>query len=123
MAAVVVPKPMDTISKCRLRLSLSVALGACLVSWLVIGETSPFADYFLWHVGIPNLWSSLHVFPYLLMMIVQPSFFEDVLLYGSVFLQWLLIGYVLARLVCRTGQGGAADNLSINPPTADKAEE
>ena len=92
---------VNSISKCRVRISLAVALFACLISWLIVGETSPLADYFLWHVEIPNLWSALHVVPYLIIMIFRPAPFDEAITFILVFLQWLLIGYVLARLICR----------------------
>jgi hypothetical protein len=115
MAAVLVPEfPMNATSKCRLRLSLGVALGACVGSWLIVGETSPFADYFLWHVEIPNLWRTMHSVQYLIIMIFRPQILEEVILYVSIFVQWLLIGFVFARLVCRRHQPEPRE-LSIYP--------
>lgn len=92
---------MTTIAKRRLTFSLGVALCACFVSWLIVGEASPLSDYFLDHVEVPNLWSALHVVPYLIMVIARPPFFEEGVLYLSVFLQWFAIAYLTAKLIWR----------------------
>ena len=93
---------MNTVWKRRIRLSFGVALSACLLSWLVVGETSPFADYFLAHVGVPNLWRTIHTVPYLIMVIFRPAVWGDPILYLLVFLQWLLIGFLLSILILRS---------------------
>jgi hypothetical protein len=92
---------MNAIWKCRGRLSFGIALSACLLSWLVIGETSPFADYFLRHVEVPNVWRAIHTIPYLIMVIFRPAIMAQVILYLSIFVQWLLIAFALSLLVCR----------------------
>ncbi len=98
------------ISKCRTILSPGIALGACFINWLIMGESSPLADYFLYHVEIPNLWRVLHILPYLFVVIFRTQIIEVAIYYFLVFLQWLLLGYVVALLVCRR-----AERLKVNP--------
>ena len=80
---------------------MGVALGASLVSWIIVGQTSPLANYFLWHGALPNLWRRIHTLPYVIVLISRPPILEEAIEYFLVFLQWVLIGYVLARLACR----------------------
>ena len=77
------------------RVTLGIALSASLVSWLVVGETSPLADYFLWHVEIRNLWLTVHRLPYLIVLILRPPFFEDAVEYLLVFLQLKTLGCIM----------------------------
>jgi len=84
-----------------MKISLSFALLLSLVTWLILGENSPFKGYFLQHVLIPNLWGQLLIVPYLILIIVRPRFWVDQISYALIFLQWLLFGFVLSLLVCR----------------------
>ncbi len=92
---------MTTGSKCRTRFSIGFALCACLASWFIVGESSPLAGYFLTHVEIPNLWYALHTIPYLLGLLLPSNVFTELVIDAAIFLQWLLIGYLLARLFCK----------------------
>jgi hypothetical protein len=93
---------MTAAIKRRMKFAIGLALCACLVSWLIVGETSPLSVYFLEHVELPNLWMTLHTLPYLVLVIFRPMLLGDVVLYALVFLQWFLIGYLLALLIFRT---------------------
>lgn len=75
----------------------------CILTWLILGERSPFYEYFLYHVTLPNLVRQILIVPYLLMMIVNPSTATgDAVVSTTVeFLQWLLVGYLLNRVICR----------------------
>jgi hypothetical protein len=89
----------------RIAFTTSVALCACFVAWIVTGETSPLADYFLYHTAIPNMWMKLHIIPYLIQVIVRPEIFPYLFAYGLVALQWMLVGYLVSRLVFKTADG------------------
>ncbi|HVS80270.1 MAG TPA: hypothetical protein VHE60_00880 [Pyrinomonadaceae bacterium] len=53
-------------------------------------------------VPIPNIVGRLLVIPYLLLTIFRPSSpLEDIVGYGSEFIQWLVIGYLLSLIFCR----------------------
>lgn len=47
-------------------------LAALFVSWLGGSEASPFYEYFLWHVTLPNIWMKLN-FPVLLAYLLTGS--------------------------------------------------
>lgn len=92
---------MTAISRCRTKITFGFAFAAMVLVWLVMGDASPFKEYFLDHVAIPNILSEILIVPYLFLMLVKPTVFDDAISYTLIFLQWLLIGYVLARLLCK----------------------
>jgi hypothetical protein len=80
--------------------SLGFALFAVLVDWLVLGETSPLKPYFMYHVTIPNFVGRLLVLPYFALIIFRPRPpFEEIIGYGLEFIQWLVVGYVLIKVI------------------------
>src|SRR5216683_6344429 len=89
------------LSMCRAKTSLSFGLAACLTSWLIVGEKSPLRLYFLYHVAIPNLWARLHIIPYIMIVVLRPTMFADGMQYFLIFMQWAVIGFVFALLVCK----------------------
>ena len=72
-------------------------------SWLLVGDSSPFHSYFLYHVGLPNMWRVIHILPLLLAIIASGNVHqggEVVFIIGFV-LQWSFVGLLLSRLVQR----------------------
>ena len=85
--------------KPRLVFSVLLALGAILMTWLLQGESSPLADYFLWHPGLRNFWAILNVVPYIIAEILTD---ESIVLFTILqFIQWFIIGFVLWSLFVR----------------------
>jgi hypothetical protein len=109
---------MGYISNCKLRITLGFALLATLATWLVLGEASPFEGYFLYHVTLPNVLTQLLTIPYLVLMVLRPTFWVDQITYTLVFLQWLLVGLSLSVFACRWSR--AARKGSENQGTAGK---
>lgn len=99
-------------SDLRFRLTFCVAtVAAALVScWLLMGESSPFHDYFLYHVTLPNVWRALNVMPLVLGLLISgnPHSATEV---GAVVMavafvaQWALVGSVLSKLIAGLGNG------------------
>jgi hypothetical protein len=81
--------------------SLLFALLASFITWLVLSEHSPFDNYFLYHVSGRNFVGRLVFVPYILMLLLRPSFGADEITYLFIFLQWLLVGLVLSLFVCK----------------------
>jgi hypothetical protein len=96
---------VTAVSRRRTIFSFSFALVATLLVWLVLGDTTPLQEYFLYHVTIPNLLMAVLVVPYLILTILRPEVYGDAISYALIFLQWLLVGYVIARLVFRRKAG------------------
>jgi hypothetical protein len=77
-------------------------VSSCIVAWIVTSERSPLADYFLYHTAIPNIWAALHTVPYMIGLVIRPELLpEELVLYGLVSLQWMLVGYGISRVVYR----------------------
>ena len=91
------------VSKRRIGFSWGCSVLVCFSVWLVLGDNSPFQEYFLNHVGLPNLIRRLLVLPYLALVVVRPStpLGDDILILTIEFLQWLLVGYFISRLIFR----------------------
>ena len=87
--------------KFRLTFSSIFALGSLLVNWLVLGESSPFHDYFLWHEGLPNLWLMLNIVPVIGSAIIADNPHSGSEIIYSIFLviQWFIVGFLLSGLV------------------------
>lgn len=92
---------MTSVSKWRAIISFGFALSGTFAVWLVLGERSPFREYFLYRVTVPNIVMGMHIIPYLILMIWRPAIYADVISNALIFLQWLLVGYLLARLIVR----------------------
>jgi hypothetical protein len=91
------------VSKGRIGFSSGFSVMLCFLAWLVLGDNSPFQEYFLNHVGLPNLIRQLLLLPYLVLVVVRPStpLGDDILILTIESLQWLLVGYFLSRLIFR----------------------
>ena len=75
-----------------------------LVHWLVLGRGSPLSDYFLWHVGLPNVLRGLNVIPAVLAAILSHNHGGgDAIVFAPLFLiQWLAVGFLLSHLFVGT---------------------
>ena len=85
-------------TKFRLIFSGLIALGALTVNWLVLGDSSPFHEHFLWHEELPNLWMAVNLLPVIGAAIVagNPHSGSEII-YGSfLVIQWFLFGFLLS---------------------------
>lgn len=76
------------------------ALGVVALTWVVLGESSPYAEYF--ENGF--LRKFLEVFttiPYFVLMILRPKIFGEPIALTLVFLQAFAVGYLLTHLFQR----------------------
>ena len=81
-------------------LSAGFASLCVFLVWLILGDWSPFKEYFLYHVTVPNFVRGLHAPTYLLQVIFRPEPpFEEIIGYGSVFVQWFVIAFLLSGAV------------------------
>ena len=83
--------------KPRLVFSLVVAVGAVLVNWLILGDSSPLHQYFLKRgSGIEDFWLELNFIPVLLAAIVSRNHGGgDELVYSVLlFILWFTIGFM-----------------------------
>lgn len=86
----------------RITLSAIVGLCGCVITWVVTSENSPLADYFLYHPTIRNIWMPLNALTYVIEMLIRPEILPEAFVaYGSIALQWMLVGYGISRVVYR----------------------
>jgi ABC-type Co2+ transport system permease subunit len=86
--------------KARLIFAGTFLLVVLLAHWVVLGRTSPLSDYFLWHVGIPNVLRALNVIPAVVAGVLSHSHGGgDAIIFMPLFLiQWFVIGLLLSPL-------------------------
>jgi hypothetical protein len=71
----------------------------CLLFWIFMGNTPPLGESF---PLLGTLWAALHVHLYLILLMVDPpSFLEILFTYVLVFLQWFLIARFVRWIVKR----------------------
>jgi len=83
----------------HLRFSVCVIIIASALSWLIVGETSPFCEYFLWHVAIPNFWETLNFIPFATSVIAGGHSGNEFAFYVGFAVQWFIIGLALSFAV------------------------
>jgi hypothetical protein len=84
--------------KFRLVFSTLVVLAALLISWLILGDSSPFHNYFLWHSELPNVWAVTTLLPFLFsaMLSGNPHSPPMSIFAFALIVQWFVIGYFLS---------------------------
>jgi len=89
--------------KFHLQFSGVILLLALLLNWLIVGDSSPFHDYFLWHTAMPNIWGMTSIVPYILSAIIagNPHSPSMIVFYALLSVQWLLLGLLLSIPVAR----------------------
>ena len=82
-----------------------VALIALTVNWLVLGDSSPLHEYFLWHTGLPNWWMALNICPVIGAAFVagNPHSGSEIVYGLFLVIQWLIFGFLLSRATLALG--------------------
>ena len=85
-------------TKFRLIFSGLLAFVGLTVNWLVLGDTSPFHERFLWHGDIPNLWGAMNIVPVICSAIVagDPHSGSEIIYGFMLVIQWFIIGFLLS---------------------------
>lgn len=75
-----------------------VLAGALLVTWLILGESSPFENYFTSHSELPDAWRTTMVIPLLVSVVISgnPHSPSLVLMLLVLIIQWSVVGYLLS---------------------------
>ena len=78
-----------------------VALIALFLTWLLLDDTSPLDEYFLWHVDIPNYWRLLNAVPFIAGSIISGSHAgpHPVVYITLQCIQWFIVGFVLSLVL------------------------
>ena len=84
--------------KFRVVFSSLVVVGALLITWLTIGDSSPFHEYFLSHSTLPDI-SQVTVFaPYLASVMLSGNAHSPpmAIFILALIIQWFVLGYFLS---------------------------
>jgi len=81
--------------------SFFVAVSAIIISWLLTGESSPFAEYFLQNPSLPNFWGLINFPSYIAGSLAGNNLHSvnELVVWAVFFIQWFLIGLFFI-LVC-----------------------
>ena len=87
--------------KARLIFAGVFLLVGLLAHWLVLGRSSPLSDYFLWHVGIPNILRALNGIPAIAAAVLSHSHGggDEIIFIPLFLIQWLAIGFLLSSFL------------------------
>ena len=101
---------MKSTLRFRLVWSGATVAAASASGWLMTGDGSPFRDYFLFNVFLPNVWRALNVIPFILGMLVSGNPHAEteagvVVMVAAFVAQWGLVGFVLSKLLTSLGNG------------------
>ena len=75
-----------------------VILTAILLTWLILGDSSPLHPYFLRHGAIPDLWSMTMIVPYIVGAMIEgnPHSPSELIVGLALIIQWSVIGWLLS---------------------------
>ena len=99
-------RPTDLASrklKFQAAFTFLVVASALLITWLVLGESSPFESYFANHGDIPDWWQVTVVTPMLVSVIISgnPHSPPLPLFILALIIQWIVLGYLLSIPVAK----------------------
>jgi hypothetical protein len=78
--------------------SVVVATVAVIVTWLVLAEGSPFASFFARHDSAADAWRMTVLLPFVFSAVISrnPHSPPAAIVMVGLFLQWLMVGYLLS---------------------------
>ena len=95
--------------KFQVGFSFVVAVAALFLTWLILGDGSPIANYLVRHRDLANTWRMTTFLPFLFSAVISrnPHSPPMAIFIVGLFLQWWIIGYLLSIPVakrCSRGQ-------------------
>ena len=84
--------------KFRVVFSSLVVVGALLITWLALGDSSPFHEYSLWHSAVPDIWQMTVFAPYLVSVMLSGNAHSPpiAIFILALIIQWFVLGYFLS---------------------------
>ena len=84
--------------KFQLIFSSLVVLLTLLLTWIILGESSPLHDYFLWHGELPDIWAMTTLMPFMVSAIISgnPHSPSMVIFIFLLIVQWSVFGFFLS---------------------------
>ena len=84
--------------KFRVVFASLVVVGALLLTWLTIGESSPLHEYFLSHSAFSDIWQVTVLAPYLVSVVLSGNAHSPpmAIFIVALILQWFVLGFFLS---------------------------
>ena len=84
--------------KFQAKFSLVVVAGGLLITWLVLGQTSPFESYFANHGEIPEWWRVTVIIPMLISVVISGNAHSPPLpiFVLALIIEWTVFGYLIS---------------------------
>ena len=84
--------------KFQLVFSLLVVLCALFLTWLILGDSSPLHNYFIWHVTLPNIWAMTVVLPFIFSAVLSGNPHSPPMVIAVIawVVQWSILGFLLS---------------------------
>jgi lysylphosphatidylglycerol synthetase-like protein (DUF2156 family) len=84
--------------KFRVVFSSLVVVGALLITWLTVGDSSPLHEYFLSHSAFQDLWQMTVFAPYLASVMLSGNAHSPpmAIFILALILQWFVLGFFLS---------------------------
>lgn len=100
---------MRRTTRFSLAFSAASVAAAFAVGWLLSSDASPFDEYFLHNVYLPNVWRALNVMPFILGMLAGGNLHATnttgvVVMAAAFVLQWAAVGFALSKLFLNLGR-------------------
>src|SRR6267142_6337012 len=92
---------MSRRAKLHLTICGLVVVLAFFLNWLILGDSSPLREYFLWHVGLPNAWRGMNMIPVIISAVAAGNLHggNEFVFFVAFAIQWLLVGLALSFVV------------------------
>ena len=76
---------------------------ALLITWLILGDGSPFESYFASHDELPDVWRMTMVIPLLVSVMMSGNAHSPplVIMVLVLIMQWFVVGYLLSIPMAR----------------------
>lgn len=75
-----------------------VVIDALLITWLILGDSSPFADYLIRHTDLQNAWQTTVLVPFLFSAVISgnPHSPPMLIFIFALIVQWTVFGFLLS---------------------------
>jgi hypothetical protein len=94
-----------TTRRLKFQLVFTVVLVAAtlFITWLILADSSPLHDYFIWHTTLPNLWAMTIFIPYVLAALLSGTLHSPNELVAILFaiIQWFIVGWLISMPVSK----------------------
>ena len=84
--------------KFRLVFTVVFVAATLFITWMILADSSPLHDYFIWYTTLPNLWAVTIFIPYVLAALLSGTLHSpnELVAYLFAIIQWFIVGWLLS---------------------------